>query len=89
MQQERYNGNSFKTAKALRSKLASMKVLEEWETVFAAETDFLSPEMANKHDRVLLCMNSLGTMIENNLPGQPAEHQGLLLMELCKFVVRS
>ena len=66
-----------------------MKVLEEWETVFATETDFLSPEMANKHDRVLLCMNSLGTMIENNLPGQPAEHQGLLLMELCKFVVRS
>ncbi|CAE7458803.1 unnamed protein product [Symbiodinium sp. CCMP2592] len=64
-----------------------MKVLEEWEHVFATETDFLSPEMANKHDRALLCMNSLGTMIEHNLPGQPAEHQGLLLLELCKFVV--
>ena len=88
MQQERYNGNSFKTAKALRSKLITMKVLDEWETVFASETDFLSPQMVDKHDRALLCMNSIGTMIETNLPGQSAEHQGLLLIEMCKFIVR-
>ncbi|CAE7246052.1 unnamed protein product, partial [Symbiodinium sp. CCMP2456] len=84
---ERYNGNSFKTAKALRTKLMNMQILQEWENVFASETDFLSPQMVDKHDRALLCMNSIGTMIESNLPGQSPEHQGLLLMELCKFVV--
>ena len=33
--------------------------------------------------------HSLGAIIEANLPGQPPQHQGLLLMELREFVVRS
>ena len=85
--QERYTGQTFKVAKALRSKLNSMQILKQWEDFFGEWTDFLAPEINN--GRILAVMNELGVMIESYTCGQSAAYQGLIFMELAKMCVLS
>ena len=88
MLQERYTGQTFKVAKALRTKLGNMDIYKAWEDYLGEMTDFLSDTSGGLNNaRVLGVMNDLGILIESHMCGQPASYQGLIFMELCKMCV--
>ena len=86
--QEKYSAQSFKTARALRKKLAIMGVLKEWDDYFGSNTDFLN-ELLSKHEVVLNNMNSWASLLDGRFCGQRSEDLGPVLLELCKFCVRT
>ena len=72
-------------AKALRSKLNRLQILNLWDNYFGEETDFLHSEL--KSEKALTIMNDLGSLIESNFQGQPEHILGLVFFELCRMAV--
>ena len=83
--QEKYNGQTFKIAKALRTKLNRLQILNLWDNYFGEETDFLHTDL--KSEKALTVMNDLGSMVESYFQGQPVHILGMLFFELCRMAV--
>eukprot|EP00438_Fugacium_kawagutii_P020454 Skav206759 [mRNA] locus=scaffold167:274561:284256:- [translate_table: standard] len=74
---ERYTGQSFKDAKALRTKLTRLSIWSEWESFFGENADFLSPDLKSG-ERTLRVMNDIVGVVESYMIGQSYHDIGLV-----------